>query len=76
MRLSRPRVLVQAVSKSSEKGQLLWDEREGMSHEAWMCNAWSGRAERLSQNQNGGHQSLCDNNGRNGDDNEGQRTMR
>ena len=25
--------------ESSEKGRWLWDEREKMNHEAWMCHA-------------------------------------
>ena len=64
------------MSKNNEKGRWLWDERERMSHEAWMCDAWSGQAGRLSCNWNGGHQRLCDNIRRNGYENEGQRMMR
>ena len=53
-RLNQPRVVVQAMSKRCEKEWWLLDEREGMSHKAWMHNTWGGRVGRLSQNWNGG----------------------
>ena len=54
MRLNQPRVVVQAMLKRCKKEWWLLNEREGMSHEAWMHNTWGGWVGRLSQNWNVG----------------------